>query len=275
MGAVTRGIANNILGSGAVDGTDALTGTIPATNIANASLDNLTTFPPSVDAGIPQVAGDPPAPSDGDVWYNTNTYKLRVRGLGTGSWASGGNLNQFRDQTAGSGTQTSTLVFGGGPPNIANTESYNGSAWTEVNDLNLARRGIAGAGADNTSALAFGGGSGPVYAQTETWNGTSWTEVNDLNTARYFTGGVGIITAALCFGGDVDPGNSSLVESWNGTSWTEVNDLNTARTALASAGIQSSALAVGGNSGSVTNITPRDARARGGAHLGPEELARL
>src|SRR5210317_148718 len=99
MGAITRGIANNILGNGAVDGTDALTGTIPATNIGNPSLANLTTFPPSVDGGIPQVAGDPPAPSDGDVWYNTNTYKLKVRGVGAGSWASGGNLNTARGQT--------------------------------------------------------------------------------------------------------------------------------------------------------------------------------
>src|SRR5210317_1316992 len=98
MGAITRGIANNILGNGAVDGTDALTGTIPATNIGNPSLANLTTFPPSVDVSIPQVAGDPPAPSEGDVWYNTDTYKLKVRGVSAvgGSWSVGGNMNTSR-----------------------------------------------------------------------------------------------------------------------------------------------------------------------------------
>ena len=95
MGSITRGIANNILGNGAVDGTDALSGTIPANNIANASLDNLTAFPPSVSAGIPQVASDPPSPTEGDVWYNTTIYKLKVRGASVpaGSWASGGTLN--------------------------------------------------------------------------------------------------------------------------------------------------------------------------------------
>jgi hypothetical protein len=253
MGAITRGIANNILGNGAVDGTDALTGTIPATNIGNPSLANLTTFPPSVDAGIPQVAGDPPAPSDGDVWYNTNTYKLKVRGLGVGSWATGGNLNQFRDQAAGSGTQTSTLVFGGGPPALGNTESYNGSAWTEVNDLNTARRGLMGAGVDNTSALAFSGINPPsTTTNTELWDGTNWTEVNNTNTYRGFGGGTGISTSALFFGGGTAPdGGTPLVgntESWNGTSWTEVNDLNTGRSSLAGSGADNtSVLAFGGN----------------------------
>jgi hypothetical protein len=53
-------------------------------------------------------------------------------------------------------------------------------AWTEVNDLNTARRLLAGAGTA-TAALAFGGET-PNTGATESWNGTSWTEVNDLNT---------------------------------------------------------------------------------------------
>src|SRR5210317_1392243 len=154
MGAITRGIANNILGNGAVDGTDALTGTIPATNIGNPSLANLTTFPPSVDAGIPQVAGDPPAPSEGDVWYNSNTYKLKVRGVSaaTGSWSTGGSMNTAKTLlgVSNSGTQTSALAFGGavGPTSTytVTTELYDGSSWTEVNDLNTTRAYMGGSG---------------------------------------------------------------------------------------------------------------------------------
>jgi hypothetical protein len=37
------------------------------------------------------------------------------------------------------------------------TESYNGSNWTEVNDLNTGRDKLGGAGTQ-TSALGFGGG---------------------------------------------------------------------------------------------------------------------
>jgi len=193
---------------------------------------------------IQTYSTDPTYPNTGEVWYNSTSNTIKMEAVTTaGAWATGGALNQFRDQAAGSGTQTSTLVFGGGPPNQDKTESYNGSNWTEMNDLNTARRGIAGAGADNTSALAFGGGS-PGVAVTESWNGSNWTEVNDLNTARYFLGGTGIITAALAYGGT---GGSSATESWNGTNWTSVNSLNSGRDAPASAGIQTSALCIGGS----------------------------
>jgi len=187
---------------------------------------------------------DPTYPNTGEVWYNATSKTIKMEATTTaGAWATGGALNQFRDQAAGSGTQTSTLVFGGGPPNKDETESYNGSNWTEMNDLNTARRGIAGAGASNTSALAFAGGS-PGMNNTESWNGTNWTAVNTLNTARYFPGGTGIITAAICYGGT---GGSSATETWNGTNWTTVNSLNTGRDAPASAGIQTSALCIGGS----------------------------
>jgi len=201
---------------------------------------------------IQTYSTDPTYPNTGEVWYNSTSNTIKMEATTTaGAWATGGALNQFRDQAAGSGTVTSTLVFGGGPPNQDKTESYNGSNWTEVNDLNTARRGIAGAGADNTSALAFAGGA-PGKNNTESWNGTNWTAVNTLNTARYFAGGTGIITAAICYGGT---GGSSATETWNGTNWTTVNSLNTGRDAPGSAGIQTSAVAFGGTTPSVTNKT--------------------
>jgi hypothetical protein len=43
----------------------------------------------------------------------------------------------------------------------ANTESWNGTSWTELNDLNTARRLLGGSGT-NTAALAFGGFLPPV-----------------------------------------------------------------------------------------------------------------
>jgi hypothetical protein len=40
--------------------------------------------------------------------------------------------------------------------NVANTESYNGTSWTELNDLNTARRHTMGSAGTQTAALAGG-----------------------------------------------------------------------------------------------------------------------
>jgi hypothetical protein len=71
-----------------------------------------------------------------------------------------------------------------------NTETWNGTNWTEVNNMNTARSRVGGFGT-NTSALTFGDynpSTGNVATATELWNGTNWTEVNDLNTGRGYAG---------------------------------------------------------------------------------------
>jgi hypothetical protein len=49
--------------------------------------------------------------------------------------------------------------------------SWNGTSWTEVNDLNTARYILGGAGTQ-TAALAFGGFTTPVVANNRNleWN---------------------------------------------------------------------------------------------------------
>ena len=67
------------------------------------------------------------------------------------------DVNVARGSTAaGAGTTTSALFSGGddGSPTVA-TESWNGSAWTEVNDMNTSRRGLSGFGADNEACFSF------------------------------------------------------------------------------------------------------------------------
>ena len=207
---------------------------------------------------IEAVSSDPSNPVQGQMWYNSTSGQLKghVKVL-SGSWASGGILNTSpgRFQLGGAGTQTAALAFGGGTqwPGVgttANTETYNGSNWTEVNNLNSARRNLTGLGLQ-TAALGFGGGP-PAQDLTESWNGSNWTEVNDLNTAKDNNpGGTGTTTAGIAFGGEGSPGAvTATTETWNGTNWTEVNDMNTARHSLGSAGTSTSALGFGGAPGS-------------------------
>ena len=76
-------------------------------------------------------------------------------------------------------------ISGGSP--TAKTQEYNGTSWTELADLNTARNTLAGAGASNTSALAFGGiDSSGDTAKNEVWNGTSWSEDGDLGTGCFW-----------------------------------------------------------------------------------------
>ena len=86
-------------------------------------------------------------------------------------------MNTSRPNTgAVSGIQTSALMSGGGSggtPVGGKTEEYNGTSWTEIADMAVARTGSAGANGGTTSAsLAFGGflgGTGYINS-TEEYN---------------------------------------------------------------------------------------------------------
>jgi hypothetical protein len=116
---------------------------------------------------------------------------------------------------------------------LAVVESWNGSAWTEVNDLNTGGSSMSGGGT-TTSAIAGARQLSPgTTAIAESWDGSSWSEVSDINTARRLLGGDGSSnTNAIIFAGEDATSsfaNSDKTEIWDGSSWTEVADLATAR----------------------------------------------
>ena len=166
------------------------------------------------------------------------------------AWRTQANINTARNGAGGAGiNSTAALMFGGydgtSPGLSVDTESWNGSSWTEVNNLNTGRdNGVMGAGT-TTSALYAGMAPPSSPGYTETWNGSSWTEVADLNSARRIGAACGADNeAALVFGGN---GTSANTESWNGSSWTETGDLNTSRQQLAGSGITTSAIGIAEN----------------------------
>ena len=197
--------------------------------------------------------------SNSDINY---TEEWVGPGAPIGAWSTGGNLNTARQSLGGAGASSiAALAFGGGPPGVAITESYDGTtwtgkpdtpysydgtSWTEVNNLNTGRAFLGGTGTQ-TAALAFGGEGPPISTATEVWNGTNWaTSPGTLNTARNLMAESGTSTSALAFGGEGPP-NLAVTESWNGTSWTEVNDLNTARRNYSGSGASNTeGLAIGG-----------------------------
>ena len=197
----------------------------------------------------------------GQVYYNSgsNAFKVTQQSTPAGTWASGGNLNVAKNSAAGAGTQTAGMFIGGrgSPPSstvYAQTEFYDGSSWTEVNDMNTGRYALSGANSGSqTATLVFGGYDTAILALTESWDGSSWTEVNDLNTAGSSGAGFGTQPAAIFTGGDNRSYNKT--ESWDGTSWTETTDLNTARAQMAGFGLATAGLICGGDLYPVTSPT--------------------
>ena len=110
MGIITRSIANNIVTGGKLDGTDGLSGVISASNIADASITNVTAFSSSLGDAIESVATDPVSPSEGQLWYNTTIGVLKVyKSLG-GVWAAGGNMGTARSAAGAVSSSTEAAL---------------------------------------------------------------------------------------------------------------------------------------------------------------------
>ena len=195
-----------------------------------------------------------------------------------GAWASGGNMNNANAAVGSLGTSTAAIEFGGYyPPGSApgriTVEEYNGTSWTEKNDMSTYRAERPGAGT-TAAGLAIRGNPGNATA-VESWDGTNWSTVNSSNTPNGGNSAGGTQTAAITFGGET----TANTELWNGSTWTETADMNTARGKMSGSGTQTSAIGSGGTPGpavlseswdgtswsEVAEInTPRSAGAAGG-----------
>ena len=189
------------------------------------------------------------APSDfvqqniGQLYFNstTNTFKETITDMAGATWASAPSLNtSTRYFCGGAGSTTASLICGGQNPVTNNTELFNGSSWTEVNEMNAAKvyHSVTGL---STAAMAVGGSPAPSFGtNNEQWDGTNWTESTESNDSTNDRSQCGITTAALFFGN-----SNNYTELWNGSAFTEGANMNNARGNLAGGGIQT--LAIGAN----------------------------
>ena len=207
---------------------------------------------------VQSLASDPSNVLNGEVWYNTTSAALKLGSQGSAGWASGGNLNTGRQNTAGIGSQTAAMMAGGylggvSPVVSGNAvEEYDGTSWTATPALNT-DKAQAGSTGTTTSGLVFGGDGappvGPGVDDTESWNGSAWTETANLNLGRYGGAALGASnTSALYAGGQIVPTPRVYVcETWNGTSWTEGNNIINGRKDITGVGIVTAGIIAGGN----------------------------
>jgi len=205
---------------------------------------------------IQSLASDPPAPQEGQVWYNTTSNVLKGYGqIGTGAWASGGTMSLYYGG-AFSGTQTAGVYAGGVPGPTTTTSLYNGASWTvNPSGLNTARTHFPCAGCGTqTAAMVVGGQTGPgaLIGNTEWFDGSTWTEKDDLGTARDTLGVGGTQAGAIAMCG-YGPGITNVVEEWDGSAWTAGTAAPQAKNYVMGGGTQTSAIVCGGSLPPQTN----------------------
>ena len=213
------------------------------------------------------------------------------------AWSSGGNVNNTRRNAGCMGTQTAGLYAGGfGPPYVNYSEEYNGTSWTEGNNLTIAREcSTSGFGTQTAGAVAGGGAPDNISSpysgysnSTDEYNGTSWSEGGDINSHRLGMATCGTQTAGFGAGGyqganhpESPPSNTAKCEQYDGSTWTEVADLNTARSSMGHFGTQTASIACRGTSNpteswdgsSWTNISASPIVFDGGNHGGGTQTA--
>ena len=135
------------------------------------------------------------------------------------SWTAGGALNNNRtaQKPGGWGIQTAAVIASGysSPPAtiISNTETYNGTSWTETGHsvLTAVKRTASTSAAPSSNGLMFSGptsaGSNTSTTITQGYNGTVWFTQPSLATARTNASGFGTATNAVAAGGHAYPGS--------------------------------------------------------------------
>ena len=225
--------------------------------------------------------------SMGPAYSATEEFNKTVNTITAGAWASTPSLGTARRQVGGFGhtTTTAVCVCGQNPPALSNVEEYDGSSWSEVNNMPVARIKPFASGT-LTAGLAGGGESGPTPASQDSaaeYDGTNWTATPAIPAACLDATSLGTQTASLvCVG---VPGTAVLY--YNGSTWT--SGPTATPTAMASAsgnGTQTEAL-VYGEAGLTTTTLEWDgsawtsggglnsARARGAEGVGAPQNAAI
>ena len=117
----------------------------------------------------------------GQLFFNstTNSFKETIQDIPGGVWSSGSNLSTGRAGSFGYGTEGTTMgvVAGIGPGphpdgngNSSAHEQYNGTSWTEVNEMNNPRSDGSASGPFTSSIMVAGFDQYAYYSSNMEWN---------------------------------------------------------------------------------------------------------
>ena len=190
-------------------------------------------------------------------WANAPRLIGKFTGVVPKVWVVTGNVNTT-SQVAGNGfgIQSAGLIAGGyTTTNIARTEEYDGSIWTNSNNLSTARRQAA-TGGIQSDAFIVGGYGGSRLTSTEEYNGSSWSAGGTISVGTDDTRGCGTSTnAGLMAGGTTGTGRTTNANIYNGATWSATGALNVGVVVHFMVGTTGAAISFGGHIGPYTNKT--------------------
>ena len=224
LGGMTSGIQTSAITAGTrpappsvrVGGiTEQYDGTSWATNSATQGTPRNSYMTSAANNTSALIAGGSP--------YTTATeeFNQSVNVVTAAAFSAGGNLNTARQRGTGGGTLTAGICVNGITVDV---EEYNGTSWSEQNNMPTALRDMSGFG----TQTAFVGCAGydpatPNTGNTYEYDGSNWTSGGTMNVARDGTSVHfgGVLTAGLVNGGGTPPYKQT--EEYNGTSWSNAN----------------------------------------------------
>ena len=170
--------------------------------------------------------------------------------------------------SAGSGADDNLVAGANGSSCSANAYQWNGSSWTTLPSMNVAKSTSQGNGATSNDAMMFGGSreTSPYSADrcTELWNGTSWSNDAEMligGSIGYSGGSGGTTTAGIAGPRYVYPSYVACVEEYDRTlvnlatyrcyivnnSWSAGGDMIIGRGLFGSGGTPEAAIISGGS----------------------------
>ena len=252
-------ISGSVTSTGSFTRLDARSFVGPATLITNLNF------------GTDTISGSAQIASDVSGSFNKGfVYNGEIKSTSIGAWSEVADINTGRDYQSSAGSaggtvdaSKSALIFGGRTAptyhGVDLTEEWNGTAWTEVNDL-LHPRTHGGGFGSTEAAVSVGGGEPPSTSGhstcTEEFGGTNWSEGEAFPTPA---GGImstaGTLTSGMVVNGGYSPGTaggiyhgnaSTETVNYDGTDWSAGANLNVSMAMGSAGGTQNSALAFGG-----------------------------
>jgi len=185
----------------------------------------------------------------GDFYYNSTTgqFKNVTSGVGSGTWASAPNMNTGRYRMQGGmGVYNNAFAVGGANPPKANVENFDGTSWSEVNDLPSTKADVS-AGGTATAGIALGGQS---TSTTFEWDGTNFSTGGAFPVVIARAATFGTQTAFVAVGGassSRSPSDNSVTTlEYDGSSWTTGNNFPTNVANGGGSGILTSGMVAGG-----------------------------